>query len=214
MCAPGAWQALPWGVSSYRNQQRLAEMQRLLRHRMAWQHGMHALPKSWLAFLSQVLRPAVTGPMPDPVKPDNRELLSRALALLARRDLGRAEFVGKLIAAGFDKSDVDGAADWYLAQGFLNETRYVEGAARRLSAKYGASRVAHSLRDKGVTDEAIGEVLPALKDSELERARAIWSRKFHNPPADASEKSKHVRFLQSRGFSYDTIKRVIRGSED
>jgi regulatory protein len=150
----------------------------------------------------------------DPAKPENKELLSRALALLSRRDVARAEFVGKLTAAGYDKAEVAAAADWCEAQGFLSETRFVEGAARRLSSKYGANRVAHSLRDKGVSDEAIAGVMPDLKDSDLARARAIWSRRFHHPPADQNEKARQVRFLQSRGFSYATIKLVILGEEE
>ena len=152
--------------------------------------------------------------MIDPVKPENKELLSRALALLSRRDASRAEFVAKLIAAGYGKEEVEGTADWCVAQGFLNETRYVEGAARRLSAKYGASRVTHTLRSKGVSEEAIAGVAGDLKDNELTQARAIWTRKFREPPADANAKAKQIRYLQSRGFSFEIIKQVIRGVDD
>ena len=152
--------------------------------------------------------------MIDIVKPDNKELLARALALLSRRDASRAEFVSKLIAAGYGKSDVEGAADWCAEQGFLNEARYVEGAARRLSAKYGASRVAQTLRSKGVTEEAIAEVVPDLKENELAQARAIWTRKFREPPADANARSKQIRYLQSRGFRFEIIKQVICGTDE
>lgn len=152
--------------------------------------------------------------MIDTVKPENKELLSRALALLSRRDASRAEFVAKLIAAGHEKTEVEGAADWCQSQGFLNESRYVEGAARRLSAKYGVSRVTHTLRSKGVTEAAIAEVTPDLKDNELAQAKAIWLRKFREPPADANARAKQIRYLQSRGFSFEIIKRVIRGADE
>jgi len=145
----------------------------------------------------------------EPAKPENRELLSRALALIARRDLSRAEFVNKLVSREFDQAEVEAAADWCAAQGFLSESRYAEGAARRLSAKYSAGRVIQTLRSKGVTDDAISQLVPDLKANELEQARAIWTRKFRAPPADADEKAKQIRFLQSRGFSFDVIKRVI-----
>jgi len=145
-------------------------------------------------------------------KPENRELLSKALALLSRRELGRAEFVTKLVAREFARSDVEAAADWCEAQGFLSESRYVEGAARRLSSKYGASRVAQTLRSKGVDEDAISQVISDLKTNELGQARTLWMRRFGSPPADANEKSKQIRFLQSRGFGFDVIKRVIGGS--
>ena len=109
---------------------------------------------------------------------------------------------------------MEGAADWCLAQGFLNESRYVEGTARRLSAKYGVSRVTHTLRSKGVTEQAIAEVTPDLKENELAQARAIWTRKFREPPVDANARAKQIRHLQSRGFSFDIIKRVITGVTD
>ena len=110
--------------------------------------------------------------------------------------------------------EVEGAADWCQAQGFLNESRYVEGTARRLSAKYGVNRVTHTLRSKGVTEQAIADVTPELKENELAQAQAIWTRKFREPPVDANAKSKQIRYLQSRGFSFNIIKRVITGVTD
>jgi regulatory protein len=160
-----------------------------------------------------VMREAGAAIASEPAKPDNRELLARALAMLSRRDAPRAEFIAKLIAAGFEKGDVENAADWCASLGFLNEARYTEGAARRLSAKYGAGRVACALRSKGVTEEAIAAVTPGLKENELAQARAIWTRKFREPPADAGAKARQVRYLQARGFSFGIIKQVIRGSE-
>ena len=71
-----------------------------------------------------------------------------------------------------------------------------------------------ALRDKGVTEQAIAEVTPDLKENELAQARAVWIRKFREPPADANAKSKQIRYLQSRGFSFAIIKQVIRGTED
>ena len=133
---------------------------------------------------------------------------------MSRREASRAEFIAKLIAAGYVKTEVEGAADWCQSQGFLDEGRYVEGAARRLSSKYGTSRVVRALRDKGVTEQAIADVTPDLKENELAQARAVWIRKFREPPADANAKSKQIRYLQSRGFSFDIIKQVIRGTED
>ena len=45
---------------------------------------------------------------------------------------------------------------------------------------------------------------------ELERARAVCQRKFPNPPANAGEQAKQSRFLAGRGFSPETIRRVVR----
>jgi regulatory protein len=147
-------------------------------------------------------------------KPDNRELVSAALKLLAGRDMSRADFTSKLRSREFSPGDVEAVADWCQAEGWLNEARYAEGASRRLGAKYGAKRVAQTLRQKGVDDEAISASMAALKESEVDRARILWSRKFGAAPSSADERAKQIRYLQSRGFGFDTIKKVINGADD
>jgi regulatory protein len=54
----------------------------------------------------------------------------------------------------------------------------------------------------------------ALRGSEVERARAVWRKKFGAPPADAAARAKQMRFLASRGFTGDTIQKVVSGGED
>ncbi len=147
-------------------------------------------------------------------KPENKALVSAALRILSRRDYPRAEFISKLTSAEFDKADVEAAADWCHAQGFLNETRFAESTSRRLGAKYGAQRVAHTLRQKGVAEEQVSAVMSTLKDSEQERASALWTRKFGRIAESADEKSKQIRYLQARGFSFAIIKQVIAAATE
>ena len=147
-------------------------------------------------------------------KPENKALVSAALKILSRRDYPRAEFISKLASAEFDKTDIEAAADWCHAQGFLNETRFAESTSRRLGAKYGAQRVAHTLRQKGVAEEQVSAVMSTLKDSEQERASALWTRKFGRIAESADEKSKQIRYLQARGFSFAIIKQVIAAATE
>ncbi|MGA8784485.1 MAG: RecX family transcriptional regulator, partial [Polaromonas sp.] len=53
-----------------------------------------------------------------------------------------------------------------------------------------------------------------LKGSELERAREVWRRKFDGPAADAAGRAKQMRFLATRGFGGDVIRRVVSQAED
>lgn len=146
-------------------------------------------------------------------KPENKELVSAALRMLSRRDYPRAEFISKLTAAEFEKHDVEAAADWCHEQGFLNETRFAESTSRRLGAKYGTQRVAHTLRQKGVAENEVSAAVSTLKENEPERARALWTRKFGRVAESADEKSKQIRYLQSRGFNFAVIKQVITGAD-
>ena len=49
-----------------------------------------------------------------------------------------------------------------------------------------------------------------LKDSELDRACAVWARKFAGPPADAAARARQGRFLVGRGFSPEVVRRLLR----
>jgi regulatory protein len=74
------------------------------------------------------------------------------------------------------------------------------------------------LRQRGIADELIAEVLSALNtrhddDSEVARARNVWRKKFATPPSSPQECAKQMRFLQGRGFSIETI-RLAMSPED
>ena len=60
--------------------------------------------------------------------------------------------------------------------------------------------------------QLISAALPALKESELEAAREVWQKKFGAPAADANERAKHYRFLLTRGFSAEVVRRVVQQS--
>jgi len=79
--------------------------------------------------------------------------------------------------------------------------------AHILSRKYGAAKIRHDLRSKGVPDEIVAGI---SADGELERAREILRRKYRTPATTREEKAKRARFLQGRGFSHDVIYQLIR----
>ena len=146
-------------------------------------------------------------------KPANRELVSAALRLLARRDMSRKEFISKMGRGEFAVDEIESVAAWCAAEGFLNEARYAEGKARVLGNRYGARRVGATLKQKGVVEELVETAVAALKETDFARARDMWLRKFGEPATDQNSRNKQVRYLQSRGFGFDVIKRVIKGEE-
>jgi len=78
--------------------------------------------------------------------------------------------------------------------------------AHWLARKYGAARIRQELRAKGIDDALVDRV---SAEGELERARAILQRKYRDAAATREERARRARFLQSRGFSYDTIRSVL-----
>ena len=83
--------------------------------------------------------------------------------------------------------------------------------AHVLSRKYGAAKIRQDLKSKGVSDEIVNSVSSA---GELERAREILHRKYRTPATTREERAKRARFLQGRGFSLETIYRLVRNDAD
>jgi regulatory protein len=75
-----------------------------------------------------------------------------------------------------------------------------------MARKYGAAKIRHDLKAKGVEEALVERVSSA---GELERAKAILERKYRQPAASREERARRARFLQSRGFSYDTIRSIL-----
>jgi regulatory protein len=145
-------------------------------------------------------------------RPEPGELRERALRLLARREHCRAEITRKLGQAGFSIEDIAPLLDEFEQKNWLSDQRFAESYVADHRARAGSVKLAYDLRQRGVRDDVIEAVLGDNRDSELDRAREVWNKKFGTPPVDAAEKAKQMRFLQSRGFTSETIKRAISGS--
>jgi regulatory protein len=141
-------------------------------------------------------------------KPDTpAELKSRALRYLVRREHSRAELVRKLAPHAESEAALNAVVDLLLSKKQLSDERFAEERARSLSRKYGAAKIRQDLKERGVADE-IAESVSA--EGDLDRARAILSRKYRVPATTREEHAKRARFLQGRGFSYDVIRSVLK----
>jgi regulatory protein len=136
------------------------------------------------------------------------ELKARALRHLVRREHSRAELARKLAPYAESPQAIEAVLDSLLSKKQQSDERFAEERARVLSRKYGAARIQHDLKARGVSDDISARVSSAA--DELERARAIVQRKYREPATTREETAKRSRFLQSRGFSYDVIRNVLK----
>lgn len=140
-------------------------------------------------------------------------LKGRALRLLSQREHSRPELERKLGGAETDPTELARALDELEAKGFISEVRVVESVIHRRAAKLGTGRLRQELQAKGVSAEALAEAVDRLKGTELERAREVWRKKFGEPAQDAAGRAKQMRFLATRGFGGEAIRRVVSGSD-
>jgi regulatory protein len=141
-------------------------------------------------------------------------LRARALALLARREMSRAELRKKLEPLAESPAELDQLLDELAQSRLQSDTRYTEALVHHRARRFGASRIAAELRDKGVAPELAAGPMSALRADEQVRALAVWRRKFPEPPATAEERARHGRFLLGRGFPAELVRRIIDGKLD
>ena len=142
-------------------------------------------------------------------------LTGRALRLLSAREHSRAELERKLLRFEEEPGALAKVLDALAAKDFINEGRVVDSVVHRRSAKLGAARIRQELQAKGLEPVAVAQAVANLRSSEMERALAVWRKKFGSQPQGAAERGKQMRFLASRGFGGDTIHKVVSGgSED
>lgn len=98
--------------------------------------------------------------------------------------------------------------------GFLSSTRLVEQVVQARKSRFGSARIVHELREKGIDENLIGLALSHISETEQERAREVWQKKFGVVPASAKEFGRQTRFLMGRGFSPEVIRRVLRNSDE
>lgn len=148
-------------------------------------------------------------------------LLARAVQLLARREHSRADLARKLgqrrrldDAEPPDPSAISALLDELERQGLLSDERFAMQRARQRGQRYGDARVRRELQQSGIAAPLAVAAIRGLSEPELQRARAVWLRRFGQLPASRDDRARQGRFLQARGFSMESIRRVLGGAAD
>lgn len=136
-------------------------------------------------------------------------LQTRALQYLAKREYSRYELEQKLSVHEHSRQQVSDLLDQLERDGYLSTERFAEQTARIRRERLGSQRIVRELKAKGVDEHLIADILPGLKDTDLETAWRIWQKKFGAPPVDPKARGKQIRFMMSRGFSSDTINTIL-----
>ena len=141
-----------------------------------------------------------------------KSIRQRALEYLGKREYSHQELGQKLksyLEDGQDFEDITAILEDFRTRGWLSDNRFTEQIVHARQAKFGVAKIANELREKGVSADLIASAVETVKGNELENAVAILRKKFKNAPTIREEWAKQARFLQSRGFGFDTIKKVL-----
>jgi regulatory protein len=163
-----------------------------------------------------------------------RKLLTHARALARLAEAAAAAQPGPAGPPGaldafdaFDASDPEAAfpdsllrqriaavGDGLAAAGLMNEPRMAESLLAAKAPRLGERRLRQLMQQRGLQPALVDATVQQARGTELERAQALWQRRFGSPGATPAERARQMRFLAGRGFGGDVIRRVVRGAPD
>ncbi len=109
-------------------------------------------------------------------------------------------------------AEVELLLQWLESGGHLSQARFIESRVHARQSRFGNLRIRQELKQHGLSlDETTRQ---ALQETELQRAQAVWRKKFKLPAPDAAARLRQMRFLIGRGFSSDVVRRVLRAAVD
>ena len=125
------------------------------------------------------------------------------------------ELRGKILAYSesleISKVDLELVLDELENKDWLSDNRFSEQFVLSKKRKFGARKIAHELKLRGVDESIRSRVLIDIKDDEFLLAKKIWQKKFSKIPTTIDEKAKQIRFMQSRGIEVTIIHQILSG---
>jgi regulatory protein len=140
------------------------------------------------------------------------KIRSCALDLLARREHSQSELKNKLLAKGFDSSDIEKVLQDLAARGLQSDSRFVEAyIAMRSRRGFGPERIKAELKEKGGALELIDQFLDKSDSIWFELVKDVHNKKFGvKIPENLADQAKQKRYLYYKGFTADQIKNCFK----
>jgi regulatory protein len=140
------------------------------------------------------------------------EARERGVRLLGQREHSARQLVAKLQRKGFAADVARCAVEQLGAQDLQSDRRFAEALThRRIESGYGPMFIRSELRECGIDDELIDEMLTRSGEFWLAVAHRAHARKFGERPAPWDTRA---RFLARRGFPSDLIYRTLGRGHD
>jgi regulatory protein len=158
---------------------------------------------------------------------DNRNILlggypkalNTALRILTGRDHSKSELIRKLKQRGFSPEDIAKAVSECERLDYINDERTAGVYINQMIRKgHGLNRIRHEMNKKGLTGQRIQNILDQIESDidEAQGAERILEKnikRFEREKDLKKRRDKIYRFLYARGFSQDTIRKLINNYE-
>ena len=136
----------------------------------------------------------------------------RAMHLLEKQDRSEKNLRDKLKEGGYTEEVIDVAIDYINSFGYLDDARMAASHVRFYQDSRSKQRLRQDLMNKGVSSEVIDRVLEEeYTASEDDLIKKLLEKKHYDrETATYEDRGKIYRFLASKGFSSESINRVLK----
>lgn len=138
---------------------------------------------------------------------------SKAYQYLSFRQRSQKELEDHLLKKEFSQTTVDCVIDMLRDAGYINDLDFAKAYVRDKTTfkNFGPYRIKNELSQKGISKDLIEQALQQEYQEELQELVDLVKSKYSSILHDRSEKRfrRIGGFLQRKGHSYDTIKKVL-----
>ena len=140
-----------------------------------------------------------------------QETWNRALRLLSLREHSEKELTAKLLSKGVEVDTVTQVITDLKERDYLSDQRFTEMFVRsRIERGQGPRKIHQELTARGVREDLIDRFMDQSESTWETVLYRVWSKKFgEKMPGNYEEWAKQARFLQSRGFTTEQIRKVV-----
>ena len=138
-----------------------------------------------------------------------------ALRLLARREHSRTELEQKLLLRHFPEALIHSVVDAMESKGWQSDLRFAKAyVEQQIQRGYGALKIESELKKRGIAKDLIAAVLPYDSEFWQQQLLKLWNNKFaETTKRRPATQAQQIRFLQSRGFTWQQINLVVSHNE-
>ncbi len=132
--------------------------------------------------------------------------------LLARREHSALELRNKLVQRDFDEALIELVLSGLQQDNLQSDSRFTEAYINhRINAGVGPFKISHEMRQKGIDEGLIETFLEPFAGEWEAMMSGLRVRRFGDSiPADYKQRMKQARFLQNRGFSPESVMRLLK----
>ena len=141
----------------------------------------------------------------------SKDIRRAAMDLLARREHSFKELSDKLSRRFTDQDLIVEQLEKLRDENLQSDQRFAEMFVRsRIGKFHGPIRIKNELRERGVAERWVSH---AIREEGVDWAvllEDLASNKYgEEPPVDARERARRMRFFQYRGFGFELIQRIL-----